>query len=71
MNALRDEYGEAIPLERRNDILLEAIDLNAQMQQQVHAKVDRLSDFLDDLERKSVRYQQLAAERGLVPPDPD
>jgi len=71
LHALRDEYGEAIPLARRNDILLEAIDLNAQMQDQVHAKVDRLSDFLDDLGRKSVRYQQLAAERGLVRRDPD
>jgi MerR family transcriptional regulator, repressor of the yfmOP operon len=68
LSDLRDEYGEAIPLARRNDILLEAMDLNDELQEQVHAKLDRLTEFLDDLERKSVRYHQVADERGVVPP---
>jgi MerR family transcriptional regulator, repressor of the yfmOP operon len=70
LSDLRDEYGEAIPLVRRNEILLEAMDLNTQLEDQVHAKLDRLAEFLDDLERKSVRYHQLADERGLTRPPP-
>ena len=70
LDVLRATYGEALPLEQRNEILVEAMGINRQLRGEVQAKLARLSEFLADLDRKAVRYRQLADERHLeVPPD--
>ena len=70
LDALRAAYGEALPLEQRNQILVEAMGINRQLRGEVQAKVVRLEEFLADLDRKAVRYRQVAAERHVeLPPD--
>ncbi len=70
LDVLRAAYGEALPLEQRNQILVEAIGINRQLRGEVEAKLARLGDFLADLDRKAVRYRQVADERQLtVPPE--
>jgi DNA-binding transcriptional MerR regulator len=65
LDQLRAAYGEALPLEQRNEILVEAMEINAQLRAEVEAKLARLDEFLADLDRKAVRYRQVAEERGL------
>jgi MerR family transcriptional regulator, repressor of the yfmOP operon len=69
LDALRATYGEAIPLEQRNQILVEAMGINRQLRAEVEAKLATLGEFLADLDRKAVRYRQVADERHLELPD--
>jgi MerR family transcriptional regulator, repressor of the yfmOP operon len=72
LDELRAAYGEALPLDQRNQILVEAMGINRQLRAEVEAKLARLGDFLADLDRKAVRYRQVADERQLrvAPYDP-
>jgi DNA-binding transcriptional MerR regulator len=61
---LRAEWlsGKGLSARRREEILAEAASLNRHQQEQVRAKLDRLKDFLSELESKAGRYQELGAE---------
>jgi len=47
---------------RREEILAEAAQLNQRLQAQVRTKLERLGDFLDELEAKASRYEELEVE---------
>jgi MerR family transcriptional regulator, repressor of the yfmOP operon len=59
---LRAEWQAGQPVERREEILDEARDLNRRLQSQVRAKLERLGTFLADLEARAVRYDETEAE---------
>ncbi|MDQ3895728.1 MAG: MerR family transcriptional regulator [Actinomycetota bacterium] len=59
---LREEVLAGVSLERRKDVLLEAITLNNRMREQVRDKMDVLQSFLAELETKAARYRQIAAD---------
>jgi DNA-binding transcriptional MerR regulator len=59
---LRAEWQAGQPVERREEILDEARDLNRRLQSQVRAKLERLGTFLADLEARTARYDETEAE---------
>jgi hypothetical protein len=60
-----------VSLERRRDVVVEAITLNDRMREQVREKLDVLQSFLAELEAKAARYRQIAAELDVdVPGEP-
>jgi DNA-binding transcriptional MerR regulator len=68
---LRDEVRAGVSLERRRDVVVEAITLNDRMREQVREKLDVLQSFLSELEAKAARYRQIAAELDVdVPGEP-
>ena len=68
---LRDEVRAGVSLERRRDVVVEAITLNDRMREQVREKLDVLQSFLAELEAKAARYRQIAAELDVdVPGEP-
>jgi DNA-binding transcriptional MerR regulator len=66
LDQLRAAYGEGLPPERRREILAEAMAINQELRAEVEAKLARLGEFLTDLERKAVRYRQIAPEAGVA-----
>jgi len=62
---LREEAQRGISMERRGEIVSEAMAINARIQEQVRAKVAVLEGFLSELEAKAARYAVVAAELGL------
>jgi len=68
---LREVVRRGVSREERQEIVREAIALNARMRQQVHDKQAELATFLAELETKAARYREAAAEIGLdVPEEP-
>jgi DNA-binding transcriptional MerR regulator len=70
---LRAEWQAGQPVERREEILNEARDLNRRLQSQVRGKLERLGTFLADLESRADRYDETEAElksevEGVVHP---
>ena len=59
---LRAEWQAGQPVERREEILDEARELNRRLQSQVRAKLERLGTFLTDLEARAARYDETEAE---------
>ena len=59
---LRDEVLAGVTLERRRDVVIEAITLNDRMREQVHQKLAVLEAFLAELEAKAALYRQKAAD---------
>jgi DNA-binding transcriptional MerR regulator len=55
---------------RQEQLLREAMAINARLRAEVSAKRAQLDGFLHDLEAKAARYREVAAERG-VPVDDD
>ena len=66
---LREVVRRGVSREERQEIVREAIALNARMRQQVHDKQAELATFLAELEAKAARYREVAAELGLDVPD--
>ncbi|HJV09328.1 MAG TPA: MerR family transcriptional regulator [Acidimicrobiales bacterium] len=66
---LREEVLAGVSLERRQDVVREAIALNNSMRAQVHEKLDVLQSFLDELETKAARYRQIAFELHVDVPE--
>jgi len=64
LSGLRAEWvsGKGLSARRREEILAEATELNHRLQDQVRAKLARLTEFLGELEAKVVRYDELALE---------
>jgi DNA-binding transcriptional MerR regulator len=64
LSGLRAEWvsGKGLSARRREQILAEATGLNRRLQDQVRAKLARLTDFLGELEAKVARYDELASE---------
>jgi len=65
---LREVVRRGVSREERQEIVREAIALNARMRQQVHDKQAELATFLAELEAKAARYREVAAELGLDVP---
>jgi MerR family transcriptional regulator, repressor of the yfmOP operon len=61
---LRAEWqgGKGLSARRREEMVTEAATLNRRQQDQVRAKLDRLTTFLGELEAKATRYDEVAAE---------
>ncbi|MDQ6617009.1 MAG: MerR family transcriptional regulator [Actinomycetota bacterium] len=66
---LKAEAQRGISLERRREIVAEAIAINARMRQQVRAKRAVLDGFLAELEAKAEYYVTIAADLGVERPD--
>ena len=59
---LRSEAKESPTPARRREIIQEAIEVNAHMQEQVRAKLDALTGYLDELTANASRYAGLLTE---------
>jgi MerR family transcriptional regulator, repressor of the yfmOP operon len=59
---LRAEWQAGQPVERREEILYEARELNRRLQSRVRANLERLGTFLTDLEARAARYDETEAE---------
>jgi DNA-binding transcriptional MerR regulator len=66
---LREEVQAGVTLERRRDVVVEAITLNNRMRDQVHEKQQELNSFLAELEAKATRYRQVARELDIDVPE--
>jgi DNA-binding transcriptional MerR regulator len=70
---IRSEWSSA-PLERRREMLAQAVGINDRLRQVVRAKQERLEEMMTGLEEKAARYRsrgrELAAEaeRATTPP---
>lgn len=65
---LRQEVRAGVSLDRRREVVTEAITLNNTMRRQVHEKLDVLQSFLAELETKAARYRHIASELDLEVP---
>jgi MerR family transcriptional regulator, repressor of the yfmOP operon len=59
---LREEYQDRADARRRREILTEAIELNDELRVAVRARLDRIGQFLDDLDQKAARYRARLSE---------
>ena len=66
---LKEEVRAGVSLERRQDVVREAIALNNAMRAQVHDKLHVLQSFLDELETKAARYRQIASDLHVDVPE--
>lgn len=63
LQELRTEYRSGdIPPRRREEIVREAIEINARLRKRVKQKLARTERFLDELEDKAHRYQKVLRE---------
>jgi DNA-binding transcriptional MerR regulator len=62
---LRDEVRRGISRKRHQQIIREAIALNARMQEQVHSKLAQLDGFMAELRTKADRYREIARDLGV------
>lgn len=63
LEQLRAEYRSTAPQpDRRQEMVQEALAINARLRVQVADKVARVQAFLDELDAKAERYRALAAE---------
>jgi DNA-binding transcriptional MerR regulator len=62
---LSTEYRKGVTKKRQQAIVAEANRLNARTQEQVLSKIAILQAFQNELEEKSKRYQEVAAELGI------
>ncbi len=65
---MRAEAQRGTSDERRRELLVEAIAINARMREQVRSKRAVLDDFLAELEAKAALYATFAVELGLEAP---
>ena len=68
---LRDEVQRGISRKRHQQIIREAIAINARMQEQVRGKLAQLDGFMTELQAKADRYRDIARELGVDETDPD
>jgi MerR family transcriptional regulator, repressor of the yfmOP operon len=60
LQKLRAEFRSGdVPTQRREQIVREAIDINAKLRQRVSERVANMERFLDELEAKSRRYNEV------------
>jgi MerR family transcriptional regulator, repressor of the yfmOP operon len=62
LSAMREEVARGISVKRRRELLHEALDLNHQMQDQVHERLATLETFLGDLREKEALYRERLSE---------
>jgi DNA-binding transcriptional MerR regulator len=62
---LRDEVRRGISRKRHQQIISEAMTLNARMQEQVRGKLAQLEGFMTELQTKADRYREIAHELGV------
>jgi hypothetical protein len=69
LQKLRAEFRSGgLPSKRRAQIVREAIDINAKLRQRVSQRVANMERFLDELEIKARRYNEVL--QGSVAEDP-
>jgi MerR family transcriptional regulator, repressor of the yfmOP operon len=62
---MRAEAQRGVSVERRREMVREAMELNARMQHEVNQKVGILQGFLAELQGNASRYRDIATEVGL------
>jgi DNA-binding transcriptional MerR regulator len=65
IDELRAQWVGGADARRQQEILTEAMAINARLRREVAAKRAQLDGFLRDLDAKAARYHEVAAERGL------
>ena len=65
IDELRAQWVGGADARRQQEILTEAMAINARLRTEVAAKRAQLDGFLRDLDAKAARYHEVAAERGL------
>jgi DNA-binding transcriptional MerR regulator len=65
--ALREEVIAGVSLERRKDVIIEAITINNGMRKQVGEKLEAMNSFLTELEAKATMYRQIARDLNIEP----
>ncbi len=68
---LRDEVQRGISRKRHQQIIREAIAINARMQEQVRSKLAQLDGFMTELQAKAERYREIARDLGVGDTDAD
>lgn len=63
--ALRDEVQRGISRKRHQQIVREAIEINARLQEQVRGKLAQLDGFMTELRTKADRYREIARDLGI------
>jgi MerR family transcriptional regulator, repressor of the yfmOP operon len=65
LNELRAEAKRGISTARRREMVKEATELNARMQDEINQKVGLLQGFLAELKATARRYREIATELGM------
>jgi DNA-binding transcriptional MerR regulator len=70
LDEIRAEAAKGPTSRRRHELILEALELNAHMQEQVAEKLTALQSYLDDLTATAARYRGLLAELDAAEASP-
>jgi DNA-binding transcriptional MerR regulator len=66
---LRAEVARGTTEKRHHEIVVEAIDINARLQEEVHERLGQLQGFLAELKAKEHRYREVERETAAVRPN--